>query len=343
MFLAVFGVVFMKIKRIAAVLLVLVMAVAPVAVFAVVAKADAETFVPRLNAPHSTNPYYYSDKNIFYKYGFGMPNCTAYAWGRAYELLGESPKLSVDSAHYWWGYNKDGGYYPYGDEPRLGAIACWNNSSGGHVAVVEKIEDGVITFSNSGYGYKNFYLTTCDYLAPNDGSYNENWSFYGYIYILDTEGSEDYYESLGGDVYRIRSSNGVNLRAGAGTSYRVLTAIPDNTLIVVKEVNFQEGYTWGKVSYEGFDGWCVLDFAELIYEHQGSKEESTTTPESAELLGDADGDGKVTIQDVSAIQKYSAKVELSKPFYEALADFNGDGKISVSDASKVQKYIAGII
>ena len=49
----------------------------------------AKTFKPRFEAPKKTNTYYYSDDNIFYKYGYGMPNCTCYAWGRAYEILGK--------------------------------------------------------------------------------------------------------------------------------------------------------------------------------------------------------------------------------------------------------------
>ena len=34
----------------------------------------AKTFKPRFEAPKKTSTYYYSDNNIFYKYGYGMPN-----------------------------------------------------------------------------------------------------------------------------------------------------------------------------------------------------------------------------------------------------------------------------
>ena len=44
------------------------------------------TFKPRLTAPTTDNRFYYKD-NVFYKSGYGMPNCTCYAWGRFYELL----------------------------------------------------------------------------------------------------------------------------------------------------------------------------------------------------------------------------------------------------------------
>ncbi len=137
---------------------------------------------PRLTEPKSNNKYYYSDLNLFYKYGYGIPNCTAYAYGRVYEILKTEPKLCPFDAREWFDYNKKNGFYPYGNKPEIGAIACWNNSDGGHIAVVEEIKAGKITFSNSGYGYKNFYITYVNLNDKNVG--NSHWKFQGYIYIL---------------------------------------------------------------------------------------------------------------------------------------------------------------
>lgn len=58
---------------------------------------SAAGFVPRTSAPTSDNSYYYG-LNPFYKSGYGMPNCTAYAYGRAYEILGSKPNLSTGNA-----------------------------------------------------------------------------------------------------------------------------------------------------------------------------------------------------------------------------------------------------
>ena len=52
-----------------------------------------------------------------------MPNCTAYAYGRAYEILGTRPNLCPNNAGRWYDYNVNNGYYPYGQTPKLGAIA----------------------------------------------------------------------------------------------------------------------------------------------------------------------------------------------------------------------------
>ncbi len=144
---------------------------------------SATIYSPRLSAPESTNSYYYSNKNIFYASGYGMPNCTAYAYGRAYEILGKAPSLCTGNAGKWYDYNVSGGYYPYGQTPKLGAIAVWANDSShnkGHVAVVEKINnDGTITISESHYGGTLFQTKT--------GKPSELYSyknFLGYIYIL---------------------------------------------------------------------------------------------------------------------------------------------------------------
>jgi len=110
----------------------------------VVAMADDTDYEPRLTAPNSSIAYYSSKLNRYFQTGTPMPNCVAYAYGRIYEMNGEAPLLTHGSAGDWYFINKRGGYYDYGSEPKLGAVACWSN----HVAIVEKIgEDGSVTVS----------------------------------------------------------------------------------------------------------------------------------------------------------------------------------------------------
>ena len=139
------------------------------------ASAESEDFSPRTTAPRGNQ--YYTTMNDYYKTGYGMPNCTAYAWGRAYEILKSKPKLCMGNAYEWYGYNKRNGYYNYGRSPRLGAIACWSR---GHVAVVEKIVGDTITISESHYSGR--YFDTKNLKKGNESSYCGN--FQGYIYIL---------------------------------------------------------------------------------------------------------------------------------------------------------------
>lgn len=144
-------------------------------------------YIPQLTAPDKSNKYFYSD-NIFYQSGFGMPNCTAYAYGNFYQNLARlgiagKPKLCTRNAENWYNYN-DG--YPRGKTPKLGAIAVWsqgiigNEKDGaGHVAVVEEIKaDGSILVSDSAYKGANFRLVN----YPNN-YYKAGFKFEGFIYL----------------------------------------------------------------------------------------------------------------------------------------------------------------
>ena len=60
-------------------------------------------------------------------------------------------------------------------------------------------------------------------------------------------------------------------------------------------------------------------------------------------LGDINGDGKVSIDDATLIQKYVAEFESFTDVQKAAADTNRDGKITVDDATTIQKFVAEII
>ena len=145
-------------------------------------------FVPRLSSDGMQgNPYWYS-RNPFYLAGYGLPNCTCYAFGRFWEIgdvnhdYSNYPALSTGNAEDWYGYTQDG--YQRGSTPQLGAVACWADgpfSGDGHVAIVEEIDPntGVITCSNSAYGGQYFYVT---HLSPPDYLPAAGYVFQGFIY-----------------------------------------------------------------------------------------------------------------------------------------------------------------
>lgn len=147
-------------------------------------------FTSRKSAPRVDDIHYYSDMNIFYKVRLAPPffsgskqivgNCTWYAWGRAWELIGKQPSDAgfVGNAYQWWDANKSKGKFKYGSQPKLGAIAVWSssmpNSEGcGHVAVVEAIENGKVYISESAW-----HGTLFKYREIYDTSY-----ILGYIYL----------------------------------------------------------------------------------------------------------------------------------------------------------------
>lgn len=70
-------------------------------------------------------------------------------------------------------------------------------------------------------------------------------------------------------------------------------------------------------------------------------EPATTEPEI--LYGDVDGDGIISIQDATMIQKFGVGIntpEVGSDLFE-LADVNDDGRISILDVTCIQKYLVG--
>ena len=138
-------------------------------------------FIPRFEAPSKNDENYYSNKNEYYKNGYGMPNCTAYTYGRILELLEYIPNgLYYGNAENWYDGTKN---LEKGQRPKLGAIACYrsgkthNSSDGaGHVAIVEKINGDSFECSNSAYKGTEFYMTK-GYDTKN------NKTFQGFIYL----------------------------------------------------------------------------------------------------------------------------------------------------------------
>ncbi len=142
-------------------------------------------FNPRLTAPS------YSDKNWIHYSADGynycikidgnscLPNCVGYAWGRWRELLGAYHKLSRNNAEVWYTNTSDG--YERGQEPKVGAIACWEGlgNLAGHVAPVEQVNsDGSFITSNSGYKSTRFWTQK----IKKPYSIGSNYKFQGFIY-----------------------------------------------------------------------------------------------------------------------------------------------------------------
>ena len=238
--------------------LMLVIAVFVSAVQPTFSAKASTTVTPRYQPPISSEKAYeyYTTKNVYHKCGYGMPNCTCYAYGRIYELLGKEPNLCLYDADQWYDYNIKKGYYPYGQTPKIGAVACWSYGESGHVAVVEAIIGDKIIMSNSAYGYLNFYLSAEDYDKPG----NDGWTFQGYIYPGEFTSS-----GFNGDFYRNIYSKGINFRSGAGLSYNVIDVIEYHHGFVVTETVKNDGYTWGKTTYMGQTGYVALtDTSQLL-------------------------------------------------------------------------------
>jgi|GEM_PF-2379042 len=58
------------------------------------------------------------------------------------------------------------------------------------------------------------------------------------------------------------------------------------------------------------------------------------------IIGDADGDGQVTVADATLMQRVIADFEQLSEVRERTADVDGDGKVTILDVTCVQKYLA---
>ena len=149
-------------------------------------------FQPRLSSTGIRySPYWYS-QNPFYLSGYGMPNCTCYAWGRFWEISDPNrlydnstrPRLSTGNGQDFFPHTQDG--YTRGRTPQLGAIACYSggNYSGlGHVCVLEQHNsDDTWTVSESAW---NGYFFRASHKILANGDYNDpvaGYTFQGFIY-----------------------------------------------------------------------------------------------------------------------------------------------------------------
>lgn len=147
------------------------------------------TFTPRLNSDGIEGEKYWYSGSPFYTAGYGLPNCTCYAWGRFWEISDKSdgtkdysskPTLPTSDAGTW--FSRVTGY-DTGKTPKLGAVICWGDNSGGagHVAIVEKIDEetGDIVTSNSAWNSTFFYTKT---IYAADGYSFSGYTFQGFIY-----------------------------------------------------------------------------------------------------------------------------------------------------------------
>ena len=146
-------------------------------------------YVPRLTDNGIAGSGWYEYRNPFYLAHYPMPNCTAYAFGRAWELSDPNdtginePPLSHGNAEDWYNHADN---WARGNVPKLGAIACYADgifSGDGHVCVVEEID----TINNrclvSESAYNDYYFRATHYI-DYDGTYDNTsgYVFQGFIY-----------------------------------------------------------------------------------------------------------------------------------------------------------------
>ncbi|MBQ8539262.1 MAG: dockerin type I repeat-containing protein, partial [Ruminococcus sp.] len=74
-----------------------------------------------------------------------------------------------------------------------------------------------------------------------------------------------------------------------------------------------------------------------------TKPTEPSAPHPSYVVGDADGDGEVSIMDATQIQLIVAGLVELTDDVKLAADADGDGEVSIMDATQIQLMVAGLI
>ena len=89
---------------------------------------------------------------------------------------------------------------------------------------------------------------------------------------------------------KVTASDGLNIRQGAGIKYKVLGAVPENTVLKVTRQTSGNGYIWGLVTYGYVTGWIALDYTDKVTIEQLARDVIAGTFGNGETRKDKLGD-----------------------------------------------------
>lgn len=124
----------------------------------------------------------------------------------------------------------------------------------------------------------------------------------------------------GRTTWVVDETSGIKLRHSYGLSSKQLSGIPDGSTIVVEESQQADGYTWGKVTYNGITGWCALDYCKQV--------------ENVAPQLDINEDGQFTLTDLGILKSYVLCDGTLTDKQLELADVDGDGIVTYADYKK---------
>ena len=157
----------------------------------------------------------------------------------------------------------------------------------------------------------------------------------------------------GKQVYTISAGESVKLApSGTAKTYTVsgITAYENNNGLLYGDTFYagngdSVSLTLGNTTPTGyaFAGYTVtagtLEGTENPYTLT-MPDSDVTVNAALDLIGDANRDGEVNVNDVTAIQRHLADVEVIPERFLVLADTDGNGEVNISDATRLQMYIA---
>ena len=118
-----------------------------------------------------------------------------------------------------------------------------------------------------------------------------------------------------------------------------------NDAIKLKGIGWSCTSPGGHGVYKKYDDIIIRGYSGTVAEAYAKKYEFSfiSLGNGESILGDINGDGVISILDVTEIQKYLSNSSQLNDNQIILADFNIDDTISVVDATEIQKYIANLV
>lgn len=189
--------------------------------------------------------------------------------------------------------------------------------------------------------------------GADDSSSHNSWTLgnagNGYYYIYSQLGDGKTYYL---DVTDGKSASGTNIEiwtenltssqlfkfvANPDGTYHILTkASKDNCAIEVESGNTSSGANviQASVSSAVYQDWFLIEVGEITVE--------TDTPETNIMIGDVNGDGKISVIDVVVMKRYMLGIITEDDLVFANADTDGDLSIKALDFVQVKKLVLGV-
>lgn len=148
-----------------------------------------------------------------------------------------------------------------------------------------------------------------------------------------------------GNLYYVSSNYAsVALRSGPGTKYSNLGSLNKDTIVNVIEQNVAtaNGYTWSKICTEnGTVGYFTNEYLTPVNTKVDTYVVPSNPQDNVGLLGDVNGDGRITASDYVIIKDYiMGDTELNSS-QKIRADYNRDGNITANDYVLIKDKLMG--
>ena len=163
-----------------------------------------------------------------------------------------------------------------------------------------------------------------------------SWKMEGKILTFSGKGAlkvkaYEYLDNV--DMQKVVIRDGITeIGSGVFLNTRPYDVVIPPSVTKIADDAFTESGPWSKRRILGYKGTYAETFA-------NKKEDLTFVP--SVILGDTDLNGKVTIVDVTCIQRHLADLSTDS-FGEMVADTDEDGKVTINDATAIQRHLASL-